>query len=128
MNAKLIAMLLLATATFALGQKYGRGAESREMQWLVVRAQMVLADPGRWAPAHVARVQQILADSQARQQARLEAARREVEWRLAEQERIARESRLQDMERRLEEMERRLEEMEREQARRCERKWDDRRY
>ena len=121
MNAKLIAMLLMATAGFAMGQKYGRGAESRELQWLVARAQMVLADPGRWAPEHVARAHQILAEYQARQQARLEAARREAEWRLAEQERMARESRLRDMERR-------LEEMEREQARRCERKWDDRRH
>jgi hypothetical protein len=93
-------LILLATATFAMGQKYGRGSDTG-VDFLVQRARMVLADPGRWAPEHVARARQILATYQAQQ----EAARREAEYRWAEQERAAREQRIRDMERRLNDLE-----------------------
>lgn len=94
-------LILLATAGFAMGQKYGRGSDTGA-DFLVQRAQMVLADPGRWAPEHVARARQIMANYYAMQ----ETAGREAERRLAEQERAREEYRRSEVERRINDLER----------------------
>ena len=93
-------LILLATATFAMGQPQSRREQQIE-DWYVSRAYAVLADPGRWAPEHVERARQILAQVAARR----DAERREREWRMAEMERQAEERRYREINRRLNELE-----------------------